>query len=152
MEGLRKNILFATLLLSAPQLVAYLIDLSHGLALFLGLAALAYYFFHAGYLSKNEVAAGFTGFLVSSFAFSAAGKILILDDLCRTAQSMRETGSPISGMISPDEVCRGFIENWFAAVTSNPVWNWYFWVFAVLTGVISMYGYMKYGGQYAGRQ
>ena len=144
MEKLRKSFIYVAISLSVPQFVAYLFSLSRGAALIIGLALSGYYLLYANYISEGEIAVGFSSFLASSFAFSAAGKILILDDLCKSAQSMGETNSSISGIISPDDVCRGFVENWYTAIMSNPVWNWYFWVFTLVVVIISIYGYRRY--------
>ncbi len=144
MEKLQKSFIYVVILFSAPQVIAYLFGLSRGAALLIGLVASGYYLFYEDYISKGEIAAGLTSFLVSSFTFSAAGKILILDGLCESARSMADTNSSSLAIISPDDVCRGFLENWYNTILSNPVWNWYFWVFTLVIVVISIYGSRRY--------
>jgi hypothetical protein len=140
-----KKASYIAVLLAASQFLAFLFDFSKGGALLLGLIASVYYLLEAGEVLPREAASGAAGFTVSGFAFSSAGKILVLDGLCEISGSNMD--SSLSGAVSSDQVCIGFLEAWIAALFSNPIYNWYFWVFAVAAGVLSVYMYRRYGEQ-----
>lgn len=144
MEKLRRKILYVAILLSVSQILALLFNFSLGGALLFGFVASAYYLFEIGEISLKELGSGVTGFTVSSFALSAAGKVLILDKLCKISRPVVETESNVSGVISTDQACRGFIENWVAVLTSNPLSSWYVWVASVGVAVLSVYAYRRY--------
>ncbi len=140
-----RKILQIVILLSTSQALALLFNFSLGGALLVGLAASAYYLLETGEFSLKELASGAAGFTVSSFALAATGKVLFLDNLCKTARAAAETNSQLTNALSTEQVCRGFLENWITLLLSNPLQSWYFWILAVAAGVLSAYTYRKYG-------
>ena len=145
MKKPRRKLLYIAILLSTSQILALLFNFPLGGALLFGLFASGYYLFETGEASLKELIAGISGFMISSFGLSAIGKVLILDNLCQVAESTVETGSQLPDVVPAEKVCQGFIENWITVLISNPLSNWYIWVFAVGASVLSAYVYRRYG-------
>ena len=142
-----REILITAALLTGSQILAFLFQVSHSTALILSLLTSVYYFVDLGEISPKEALTGIAGFIVSSFAVSATGKILVLNSLCKTAKSMDQTGSPMAGSINQQQVCKGFFEAWTSALSSNPVQNWYVWIISIIVGVTVAYIYRRYSGR-----
>lgn len=145
MKDIHKKILIFVILISVSQILAVLFNFQLSLALVFALLASLYYFVDTGDISLEEALTGISGFILSSFAVSATGKILVLNGLCETAKSMNQTGAPMAGAVSPEQVCKGFFEAWVSALTSNPVQNWYMWIISIGVGATTAYLYRRHG-------
>jgi hypothetical protein len=138
----KKLIIIAGILLST-QLLAYLfMDISSTTLIF-SIVISALYLVKTGDVQVGEAAAGAAGFVTSSFVFSAFGKVFFLDRMCEVSRSAAEVGSAPQ-VLNPDNICQGFIEAWIRALTTNPIYNWHFWLGTLAVTVLSGYAYRRY--------
>lgn len=138
----RKAAVIAGIFLGIQILAFLFLDIGSITVLF-SIVVSVIYLVNTGDIRAKEAVAGTAGFIISSFAMSSLGKIFILDSLCKTARSSAEAGSG-AAILNPEHICQGFFEAWIRALTTNPVYNWYFWVGALAVTILSGYTYRRY--------
>jgi hypothetical protein len=125
------------------QILTFLFWDINSITFLFSITASVLYLVYTGDIHPEEAVAGTAGFIISSFALSSLGKIFFLDSLCETARSSAEAGA-LSQTLNPEHICQGFFEAWIRALTTDPVYNWYFWVGAFGVAVLSGYSLRRY--------
>jgi hypothetical protein len=139
-----EKLVVIAVILIGTQILAYLfMDVSSATMIF-SVGASVLYLVKTGEIQVGEATAGAAVFIVSSFVFSAFGKVFFLDRMCEVSRSAAEVESAPQ-VLEPGNICQGFNEAWIRALTTNPVYNWYFWVATVAMGILAAYLYRRYG-------
>lgn len=135
----RKPLIYATAVL-IPQLIAFLIDNSQGIAFLISLITLLAYELYRNTIDIRETVTALISFTAISLLISVIAKLTVYDPLCQLSQAAPST----STVLSSPEACLSLIGVWTRILSANPVKVWYFWAASTVLTAAVVYLYRTY--------
>lgn len=125
-----------------PQLVAFLIDNSHGPAFLLSMITLLAYEIYSKTVDARGALMAAASFTVTGLLISALSKEMIYSSLCEVSRSVETTD--MASVLPSQQTCLSVTEIFIKNLSANPLSTWYFWITSIAVATSTVYLYRKY--------
>lgn len=137
----RKPLIYATAVV-IPQLVAFLIDNSQGIAFLISLITLLAYELYSKTVDAREALLSAASFTSTALLISALSKELIYSSLCEVSRSVETTD--MASVLPSQQTCLSVLEIFVKNLSANPISTWYFWISSIAVAASTVYLYRTY--------